>query len=62
MVGWKCGMEVSNLMLTSGKRPDVVRYMPTSNVLTDVRTIAAAHNKCCKWLRVFLATVLTGCR
>ena len=48
MVGWKCGMEVSNLMLTSGKRPDVVRYMPTSNVLTDVRTIAAAHTKYCK--------------
>ena len=48
MAGWHCGMEVQNLMLTSGKRPDLLRYMPTSNVLTDVRTVAAAHTKYCK--------------
>ena len=42
MAGLSCGKEVSNLLLHSGKRPDVVLFQHLFNNLIDVRTVAGA--------------------
>ena len=42
MSGKSCGSEVTNVMVNSNKRADVVLYKGLYNVLTDVRTIAGA--------------------
>ena len=38
MVGLSCGSEVYNLMVNSGKRPDVAIFKDLYNIITDVRT------------------------
>jgi len=47
LAGLSCGSEVRNLMLNSGKRPDVVIFRDLYNILTDVRTIAGADSRYC---------------
>jgi len=47
MAGLSCGKEVSNLMLHSGKRPDVVLFPHRFNILFDVRTVAGADSRYC---------------
>ena len=47
MSGQSCGSEVTNLMVNSKKRADVVLYMGLYNVLTDVRTIAGGDPRYC---------------
>ena len=47
LAGLPCGSEVRNLMLNSGKRPDVVIFRDLYNILTDVRTIAGADSRYC---------------
>ena len=47
MAGLSCGKEVSNLMLHSGKRPDVVLFQHLFNTLIDVRTVAGADPRYC---------------
>ena len=48
MAGLSCGKEVSNLMLHSGKRPDVVLFQYLFNILIDVRTVAGADPRYCR--------------
>ena len=45
--GQSCGSEVTNLMVNSTKRADVVLYKDLYNVLTDVRTIAGGDQRYC---------------
>ena len=47
MSGQSCGSEVTNLMVNSNKRADVVLYKGLYNVLTDVRTIAGSDPRYC---------------
>ena len=47
MAGLSCGKEVSNLMLHSGKRPDVVLFQHLFNILIDVRAVAGADPRHC---------------
>ena len=47
MVGLSCGSEVYNLMVNSGKRPDVAIFKDLYNIITDVRTIAGADSRYC---------------
>ena len=47
MVGLSCGAEVYNLMVNSGKRPDVAIFKDLYNIITDVRTIAGADSRYC---------------
>jgi len=42
MAGLSCGKEVRNLMLHSGKRPDVAILGALRNIITDVRTVVGA--------------------
>ena len=48
MAGLSCGKEVSNLMLHSGKRPDVVLFQFLFNILIDIRTVAGADPRYCR--------------
>ena len=42
VAGLSCGKEVRNLMLHSGKRPDVAILGALRNIITDVRTVVGA--------------------
>ena len=42
MAGLSCGKEVRNLMLHSGKRPDVAILGALRNIIKDVRTVVGA--------------------
>ena len=45
--GFSCVKEVSNLMLHSGKRPDVILFQNIFNTLIDVRAVAGADPRNC---------------
>ena len=47
MSGQSCGSEVTNLMVNSNKRADVVLNKGLYNVLIDVRTIAGGDQRYC---------------
>ena len=47
VAGLSCGKEVSNLMLHSGKRPDVALFQHLFNTLIDVGTVAGADPRYC---------------
>jgi len=53
MAGLSCGKEVSNLMLHSGKRPDVAILGALRNIITAVRTVVGAGPRCCADAAVF---------
>jgi len=54
MAGLSCGKEVRNLMLHSGKRPDVVILGALRSIITDVRTVVGADPRYCAAAAVFL--------
>ena len=53
MAGLSCGKEVRNLMLHSGKRPDVAILGALRNINTDVRTVVGADPRYCADAAVF---------
>ena len=53
MAGLSCGKEVRNLMLHSGKRPDVAIFGALRNIITDVRTVVGADPGYCADAAVF---------
>ena len=61
MVGLSCGKEVRNLMLHSGKRPDVAIFGALRNIITDVRTVVGANPRYCADAAVSLGTGPLGC-
>ena len=53
MAGLSCGKEVRNLMLHSGKRPDVAILGALRNIVTDVRTVVGADLRYCAAAALF---------
>ena len=53
MAGLSCGKEVRNLMLHSGKRPDVAILGALRSIITDVRTVVGADPRYCAAAAVF---------
>ena len=53
MAGLSCGKEVRNLMLHSGKRPDVAIFGALRNIITDVRAVVGADPRYCAGAAVF---------
>jgi len=53
MAGLSCGKEVRNLMLHSGKRPDVAILGALRNIITDVRTVVGADPRYCAAAAIF---------
>ena len=51
--GLSCGKEVRNLMLHSGKRPDVAIFGAPRSIITDVRTVVGADPRYCADAAVF---------
>ena len=63
MAGLSCGKEVSNLMLHSGKRPDVVLFQFLFNILIDIRTRRSACLRAARSVtaRLSRSTLSSGC-
>ena len=53
MAGLSCGKEVRNLMMNSGKRPDVAILGALRSIITDVRTVVGADPRYCADAAVF---------
>ena len=53
MASLSCGKEVHNLMLHSGKRPDVAILGALRNIITDFRTVVGAGPRYCADAAVF---------
>ena len=53
IAGLSCGKEVRNLVLHSGKRPDVAILGALRSIITDVRTVVGADPRYCADAAVF---------
>ena len=53
MAGLSCGKEVRNVMLRSGKVPDVAIFQACHNIITDIRTVVGANSRYCAAAALF---------